>query len=82
MRYHDILPQDVADRQEIWELNFRILRARQAGAKLREIGVKLGVGVERIRHGEAQALRAIRQGKRAPILNYFDQVGDIAALAR
>ena len=57
MNWHDVAPKDVATLQTIWELNQSIVRARDAGAKLRDIAIKLGISVERVRQRELKARR-------------------------
>ena len=57
MNWEDVAPRDVAASQKVWELNQAIARAREAGAKLRDIAAKLGISVERVRQRELKARR-------------------------
>jgi hypothetical protein len=72
--WRDLLPAEVAKRQTAFELNERVLRARQSGAKLREIAKGMGVSIERIRGLEANGLRRRRKyGLKSPIELWYEQ---------
>lgn len=52
-----LIPLRMANQQAAYEMDCMILRARAAGATLREIGAKLGVCKQRVRSMEMRARR-------------------------
>lgn len=47
--WNDVLPPDVARWQHQWERKVSAARMRRAGLTLKQVGLRLGVGVERAR---------------------------------
>lgn len=78
--WSDLVPIDVAYAQATWESGRQILRAREAGATLDEIGDVMGVGRERVRQLEGRAMRR----PSSPVLHELGrslQIGPISSAA-
>ena len=64
-RWDGWAPPGIVAQQEAWELDEQVLRMREY-MTLREIGERLGVGVERVRQREMSALRRRQRGRNTP----------------
>lgn len=70
-RWWAILPHDVAREQITWERRAYVLRAREAGLTLDQVGALVGRSRERVRQLEAKAMRERRNKASSPAERYF-----------
>jgi hypothetical protein len=69
LNWRDVLPSDVASKQEAWERDCQVVRLYAAhGATLKSVGALLGIKAERVRQRIA---RALRRSSRSPVDIYL-----------
>lgn len=78
MRWLDLVPMGIAQKQKRWERLMRVYRARHAGASFKEIGRGLYVSAEQARHLYSLGSCPIR----SPVESYLEDQKDVEGLAR
>ncbi len=82
MDWHAVLPREEAIRQLGWERRQLVVRLREHGLTLKEVGLRLGVGAERVRQILLKEERMRKHPRyRPPVQAFFDETDDLRRLA-
>jgi hypothetical protein len=69
--WHDCVPAPIAEWQASWDRKMQVLRMKQCGLRLVDIGERLGVSGSRARQLAVKAEKYVRQGRMSPVEEYF-----------